>query len=77
MQNRKLTSGFVRNIRYNEQKQILDITGNDGTVYQYFEVPEAVHQEFFASEDPDGFYMKFIRNRFRRLFKAYDYSVMY
>jgi hypothetical protein len=77
MQNIEFLSGFVRGCKYHEQQHILDITGNDGTVYQYFEVPESVLMEFIKSDNPGDYYKKFIRNKFRRLFKAYDYSVMY
>jgi hypothetical protein len=39
MQNIEFLSGFLSGCKYHEQKHILDVTGSDGTVYQYFEVP--------------------------------------
>jgi hypothetical protein len=33
MQTIEFLTGFVRACRYHAQKQILDVTGNDGTVY--------------------------------------------
>jgi hypothetical protein len=77
MQTIEFLTGFVRACRYHEQKQILDVTGNDGTVYQYFDVPETVLNEFIHSDSPGEYYKKNIKTTFRRLFKAYDYSVMY
>jgi len=66
MENIKFLSGFVRRFKYHEHKQILDVTGKDGSVYQYFEVPENVMTELSKSNDPGEYYRKYIRNRFRR-----------
>ena len=77
MESIKFLSGFVRGFKYHEQKQILDVTGYDGSIYQYFEVPENVISELSTSNNPGDYYKKHIRNKFRRLFKAYDYTAMF
>ncbi len=77
MQTIEISSGIINAYNYHDQNQILDITSNDGIVYQYFEVPENIIKDFLDADKPGDYYKKFIRNRFRRLFKAYDYSVLF
>jgi hypothetical protein len=79
MQTFDLVPGAIRLIGfdYHKKKQILDITSNCGTVYQYFDVPENTIVELENAKNPSDYYKTSIRNKFRRMFKAYDYSVMF
>ncbi|MCD4696036.1 MAG: KTSC domain-containing protein [Bacteroidales bacterium] len=72
----EIASGIIRGCNYHKQKQVLDITTIDGIVYQYFEVPENIISDFLNAEKPGVYYKNFIRKKFRRLFKSYDYSMM-
>ena len=61
--------------RYHENLQTLDITSNCGTVYQYFNVPQTIIDELKKADDKAAYYKDSIRGKFKRLFKAWDYSV--
>ena len=73
MQNIQITTGIISGYNYHQNNQILDITSNDGTMYQYFEVPENIIKELKNADKPGDYYRKCIRKKFKRLFKAYDY----
>lgn len=79
MQNFEIIPGTIKLIhfKYDENSHILDITSNCGTVYRYFEVPVKIIQDLKKSDKPDDYYKNFIRNKFKRLIKTYDYSVMF
>lgn len=79
MQALDLEPGTIRlmGFNYNQDRQTLDVTSNCGTVYQYFNVPEKVINELKQADDQGNFYKTTIRGKFKRLFKAYDYSVIF
>ncbi len=78
MENYSLTPGTVQMLGYNyhENRQVLDITSNCGTVYQYFNVPENVITALQNADDQSDYYRKSIRNKFKRMFKAYANGII-
>lgn len=46
MRRQAVESTTVRSIGYNARHKVLEIEFRSGTVYQYLDVPEAVHEEF-------------------------------
>lgn len=79
MQASDLVAGNLKLIGfdYHKNKKTLNITSNCGTVYQYFNVPEKIIDELKDADDPGNYYKTSIRGKFKRLFKAYDYSMMF
>lgn len=73
MENNLIVTDFIRSYYYHKNMQVLDVTNNDGTVYQYFQVPEKTVDEFVSSEQPGIYYKNFIRKKFKRLFKRFEY----
>ncbi len=71
----RTSSRNVRGFLYRQRERILEITIKDGSVYQYFNVPEKIVNELKNTDNPDSFYEYEIKTRFRRLFKSYDYSL--
>jgi hypothetical protein len=69
------SNGLIHSTGYNKNKQSLEIALFDGTIYQYFEVPSRIYDEFLHTDKPDEFYRKNIRNHYRRLFKRYSFWV--
>jgi len=72
----EISSGIMRGYQYNKQSKTLYISDNGGFIYQYFEVPETVIDDMLNSKEPDEFYKKNIRKRFRRLFKTFNLSLL-
>ncbi len=65
---------YIKGYHYYKNRQVLDVTSNCGTVYQYFEVPETILKELSNAIDPGEYYRKNIRRKFRRMFKSYGFS---
>lgn len=76
MKNKIINSGIIKSFEYDDQNQILFITGNDGLVYQYYKVPEKINESLNEAVNPSEYYFNHIRKKFKRLFKSYDYSGM-
>lgn len=51
-----VVSSHISEIGYDVQTMTLEVAYLDGGVYQFFDVPEAIHQELMASES-QGKYM--------------------
>ncbi len=45
-----VTSTSVASVGYDQNTLTLEVEFRGGSVYQYFDVPEAVYQEFIAAE---------------------------
>ena len=78
MVNYNLTPGTVQihGYNYHENRQVLDVASNCGTVYQYFNVPENVITALKNADNQSDYYRKSIRNKYKRMFKAYANSVI-
>ncbi len=58
-------SSNIADIGYDEQSMTLEVGFKNGTVYQYFDVPEAVHQEFMNAGSKGTFLNANIKNNYR------------
>ena len=65
-------SGIVKACNYFKSDQHLDITTLDGFVFRYYNVPEEISDAFIKAENPGLFYMKMIRNKYKRLLRSFD-----
>jgi hypothetical protein len=62
---KQVSSSNISAIRYDESSRTLEVRFNDGSEYQYFDVPPSVYQDF--STPFDGSYGK----SFHRLIKGH------
>lgn len=65
MDREPVDSSNVAAIGYDLGSETLEVEFLDGSVYQYFDVPEAVHEAFMQAESPGGFLHAQIRGAFR------------
>ncbi len=72
METLKFPSGIVKAFNYDRPRQYLDVITRDGFVFRYFDVPESTLENFKKSENPGIYYMKMIRNKYKRLFRSFD-----
>jgi len=55
----------LRSVRYDADKQVLEVEFHAGGLCEYYGVPAAVYQALAAAESRDGYFEKNIRFRFR------------
>lgn len=60
-----VSSSSVAEIGYDFDTMTLDIAFHNGTIYQYFDVPESVYQELMHSESIGKFINTQIKNSYR------------
>ena len=65
MQRTPVSSSNIESIGYDESSCTLEIEFNNGSVYQYFDVPTVVYEEFIASDSKGGYLAKNIKGRYR------------
>lgn len=60
-----MPSTAIRDIRYNAEREQLQVTFVSGRTYVYLNVPESVYAAFTTSASKGAFFNRFIRDRFR------------
>jgi hypothetical protein len=60
-----VTSSTASEVGYDPATMTLEIAFHNGTVYQYFDVPESVYQELMHSESIGKFINTQIKNSYR------------
>jgi hypothetical protein len=55
----------LREVGYDAKTMTLELAFNDGNVYQYFDVPEAVHTELMSSPSLGKFFSTQIKGSYR------------
>ena len=60
-----MPSTAIRDIRYNTERDQLQVTFTSGRVYVYLNVPESVYAAFTSSTSKGAFFNRFVRDRFR------------
>jgi hypothetical protein len=56
MRRQAVESTTVRSIGYDARRKVLEIEFQSGTVYQYFDVLEAVHEGFWSAESKGRYF---------------------
>ncbi|MBN2175656.1 MAG: KTSC domain-containing protein [Bacteroidales bacterium] len=69
----RFSLGLIQNTGYFEDIECLEISLHDGTIYHFFDVPSEIYTDLLSSDDPDEYYRKNIRNKFKRLFKRFSF----
>ena len=67
MDRNQVASSNIRSIGYDMQSQTLEVEFLSGWVYQYYGVPEFLHQEIMQASTKGQFLNQYIKN-------AYPYS---
>lgn len=62
-----VSSSNVAEIGYDPATMTLEVAFRDGSVYQYFDVPETVYQEFMGAPSKGQFLHANIKNIYRYL----------
>ena len=65
MNRRPVTSSNVASVGYDQNTLTLEVEYHSGSVYQYFDVPEAVYQEFMAADSLGRYLNQNIKNSYR------------
>lgn len=65
MNRQPVTSSNVADVGYDAVSMTLEIGFKDGSVYQYFDVPESLHQELMCAESVGKFLNAHIKNSYR------------
>lgn len=65
MKRAPVTSSNVAEVGYDASAMTLEVVFNNGSVYQYFDVPESVYQELVRAESVGGFLHANIKGRYR------------
>ena len=60
-----VTSSNVVSVGYDQNTLTLEVEFHSGSVYQYFDVPETVYQEFLAADSHGRYLNRNIRNSYR------------
>jgi hypothetical protein len=60
-----MPSTAIRDIRYNAEREQLQVTFASGRAYVYLNVPESVYGAFTASSSKGTFFIRFIRDRYK------------
>ena len=60
-----VTSTNILSIGYDAESMTLEVEFQHGAVYQYFEVPQHVYEEFLNAGSHGSFLTKEIKGRFR------------
>ena len=56
MERKRLNSGTIRSVGYDERSQMLEIEFTGGAIIQYSRVSPEVHRRFLAAPSPSSFF---------------------
>ena len=62
MDKQRVSSSTVISIGYDERTQTLEIEFGSGRVYQYYGVPDRIHDEIMQAPSKGQFFNTYIRN---------------
>lgn len=60
-----VTSSNIASIGYDPGSMTLEVEFKNGAVYQYFDVPDAVYQEFMRADSKGQFLARNIKHNYR------------
>lgn len=65
MTRKPVVSSSIGAVGYEASAMTLEVEFRDGSVYQYFDVPEAVYQELVGAESVGRYYNQNVREDYR------------
>lgn len=60
-----VNSSNLRSVGYDSISKILEVEFHTGTVYQYFDVPDAIHQGLMSASSHGRYFYYTVRYKFR------------
>lgn len=60
-----VASSALASIGYDSHTQTLEVEFTNGSVYQYFDVPETEHRNLIGAESIGAYFNQFIRDNYR------------
>jgi hypothetical protein len=64
MERRSVVSSTLKAVGYDANRQLLEIAFNSGSVYQYTDVPAAVHTGLLSASSHGTYFHDHIRDRY-------------
>jgi len=64
MEREMVSSSTIVSVGYDQNAETLEIEFKNGSIYQYYNVPQAVYQQFMESSSKGQFHHAHIRNSF-------------
>ena len=64
MEKQNVSSSNVRSIGYNSREQTLEVEFSNGSIYQYYNVPDSLHNEIMKAPSKGRFLNIYIKNRY-------------
>jgi len=61
MERVNVVSSNIRSIGYDASARVLEVEFNNGTVYQYYDVPEELYDGLMAAESHGKFFASYIK----------------
>lgn len=65
MNRQPVSSSNIASIGYDSPSSTLEIEFNDGAIYQYFDVPAAVHSELLGAESVGKYFAANVKGAYR------------
>lgn len=65
MERQSVVSSNVSSIGYNAGDSILEVEFNNGAIYQYFDVPQHIHEEIIVADSIGGYLAKNVKGHYR------------
>lgn len=59
-----VSSSNIASVGYDESSQTLEVEFNSGGIYEYYGVPEYVHQELISASSVGGYFSQRVRNTY-------------
>ena len=66
MDRKKVNSGQIRSVGYDEKSQILEVELSDGSIWQYSRVPGEVHRRLLAAPSMVSYYRDNVEEDYSR-----------
>lgn len=66
MERKKVSSGHIRSVGYEDKSQTLEVELTDGSIWQYSRVPGEVHRRFLAAPSMVSYYRDNIEEDYSR-----------
>jgi hypothetical protein len=60
-----VSSSNLASVGYDQERHVLEIEFNDGSIYQYFDVPEAEHRSLMSASSHGKYFHAHIRDSYR------------
>ncbi|MFF7055934.1 KTSC domain-containing protein [Achromobacter spanius] len=65
MDRQQVSSSNVKSVGYDAASETLEIEFNNGSVYQYFDVPERIYSELMSADSVGGYLAAHVKGIYR------------